>query len=305
MTEVSVIIPTYNCKEYITDAIESVLSQTFRDYDIIVVDDGSTDGTKDIVTRYGNKIKYARQENKGVSAARNTGIGMASGGLIAFLDADDMWLPDKLEKQVMAFDENPALGLVTCGLIVIDENGSVLRRENEPLAFDRQRLLERIVVRAIVGNTPSCMMVKRECFNKVGNFDEALSGAEDRDLCMRIVRSYDIYMMPECLIKYRVHGKNAHRNAAGMKKNHQEFLKKNLVGSNWLTRRKAFSYLFLDAAREFETDKNQINAICCAFLSFVHFPFKIYSGDDKYQIMIKALIRIVFSRWVANKIVVS
>jgi glycosyltransferase involved in cell wall biosynthesis len=294
---ISVIIPAYNCEQYIVEAVDSVLNQTVKDTEIIIVDDGSTDNTRDITARYGAKIRYVRRENKGVSAARNTGIGLARGRLIAFLDADDIWLPGKLERQLRAFEENPSAGLVTCGLTVIDEKGTAVREIKEEPAADKQNILEKMVIRGIVGTSPSCVMVKRECFDKSGIFDETLCGAEDRDLWMRIARHYQVIILPECLIKYRVHDNNAHKDVARMKASHQQFLEKNLAGLNWLTRRKAYSYLYLDAAREFEAKGSQAKCLYYAFLSLLHCPLKSYPGDDKYQLIVKSIIRIFQLQW--------
>ena len=120
MLKVSAVIPCYNYGRFLGEAIESVLSQTFSAHEIIVVDDGSTDGTPEVARRYGEKIRYHRTENRGVSAARNAGIALAEGDLIAFLDADDRWLPNKLECQVPVFDGTPGVGLVHARSRVFD-----------------------------------------------------------------------------------------------------------------------------------------------------------------------------------------
>ena len=109
---VSVVIPAYNAEAFVGDAIDSVLAQTFHDFEIIVVDDGSADGTRRVVTAYGDRVRFYQQEQAGASRARNRGIEEAHGEFIAFLDADDLWLPTKLEKQVQAFRNDPSLGLV-------------------------------------------------------------------------------------------------------------------------------------------------------------------------------------------------
>ena len=127
---VSAIIPTYNSVNYISEAINSVLNQTYKNCEIIVVDDGSTDNTRktveNYIRKYPHKIKYFYQENKGPSAARNKGIKEARGNYIAFLDSDDLWLPDKLEKQISLFMKDVSLKLTYCGGYYEDEEGSVI-----------------------------------------------------------------------------------------------------------------------------------------------------------------------------------
>ncbi|WP_143438568.1 glycosyltransferase family A protein, partial [Hydrocoleum sp. CS-953] len=126
---VSVIIPVYNCDRYISQAIESILAQTYQSYEIIVIDDGSTDNTRLALQPYIEKIRYVYQENQGVSAARNHGIDLARGELIAFLDADDFFLPDKLTAQVGVFDAQPNLGIVHSGWRRVNQQGETIKDE--------------------------------------------------------------------------------------------------------------------------------------------------------------------------------
>src|SRR3989304_775382 len=132
MPRVSVIIPTFNCARFLGRAIDSALFQTYTDYEIIVVDDGSTDATGDVVERYASKIRYTYQSNKGVSSARNTALSNASGELIAYLDADDMWYPHKLESQVAFLDFHKDCGLVHSDVTMVNEVDEVIRlRQNQ------------------------------------------------------------------------------------------------------------------------------------------------------------------------------
>lgn len=130
---VSVIIPTYNRSQWVSLAVESVLAQTFQDYELIVVDDGSTDGTGETLSAFGNQLHYVWQENQGESVARNHGITLAQGRYIAFLDSDDLWAPEKLDKQVPVLDENPDVVMVGCTSWVIDAQGQ--RRFSSPVGL--------------------------------------------------------------------------------------------------------------------------------------------------------------------------
>jgi glycosyltransferase involved in cell wall biosynthesis len=120
---VSVIVPTYNYAEFIGEAIKSVLDQTIQDFEILVIDDGSTDNTKEVVLSFGDKVRYFYQSQQGPAKARNKGIVESKGEYIAFLDADDVWLPSKLEKQVNLFRSNPKLGMVVTDNFLFDDAG--------------------------------------------------------------------------------------------------------------------------------------------------------------------------------------
>ena len=198
---VSVIIPTHNRAHLVGRAIRSVLNQTYQDFEIIVVDDGSIDTTEKVVRRFDDdRIRYIRHgENKGGSAARNTGIKAAKGKYIAFLDSDDEWLPEKLEKQTRAFEnEDLQVGVVYAKFVNINENGESLDKnvaKCEGFAF-RQLLSSNRV------GTVSSVMVRSECFQKVGGFDETLPSCQDWDMWLRLARHYKFHFIPEVLVKY-------------------------------------------------------------------------------------------------------
>jgi len=196
---VSVVIPTYNRGWIIQEAIDSVLNQNFKAFEIIVVDDGSTDNTWDVLFSYRNRIKVLRQENKGVSAARNRGIASSSGTYIAFLDSDDLWLSGKLETQFEFFKNNPnALICQTEELWV--RNGKRVnpgKRHKKVSGFFFEKSLELCMV------SPSAVMVRRDLFNTCGLFDESLPACEDYDMWLRINSKYPIYFIDMPLIVKR------------------------------------------------------------------------------------------------------
>ena len=201
---ISVIIPTYNCGAFIKEALDSIFIQTFADYEVIVVDDGSTDDTRKVVDGYGEKIRYIYQENKGVSAARNTGIRNAKGQFIAFLDADDVWLEQKLELQLEAMAESDSIGAVTCGLFRIRGKDEIERVVIPKNYTNRDQLIQKLCGDIdIFFGAGSALLVRSECFKRLGLFDENLHISEDWDLCLRIAKSYEVRAVQLPLLEYR------------------------------------------------------------------------------------------------------
>ena len=193
---VSVIIPTYNRGRVVGEAVDSVLAQAYSNYELIVVDDGSTDNTASILKAYGRRIHVLRQQNRGVSAARNTGIRSAAGDLIAFLDSDDLWLPSKLGHQVAFFQQHPdAVACQTEETWI--RNGVRVnpgKRHRKPSGMIFEPSLELCLV------SPSAVMIRRSLFDRVGLFDESLPACEDYDLWLRISCRFPVYRMPAALI---------------------------------------------------------------------------------------------------------
>lgn len=215
MPKVSVIIPTYNRGYLIREAIDSVLKQDFKDFEIIVVDDGSTDNTKEVLSNYEN-IRYIYQQNKGRSEAKNTGIRAARGAYIAFLDDDDIWLSNKLEKQIAFLDSHSETGLVHTFSEVIDEDGNILGKETERrLNFYKQAIK---IGYTYEGMSRLCIMflstvtLRKECFSLAGFFDGNIPAFEDWDFYLRFALKYKISLIPEILVKYRLHKKNTSSN---------------------------------------------------------------------------------------------
>ena len=194
--QVSVIIPTYNRGWILKEAIDSVLAQDYKDLELIVVDDGSTDNTFEILASYGNDIKVLFQENKGVSAARNRGITEASGQLIAFLDSDDLWLPRKLSTQIDFFNQMPDALICQTEEIWV-RNGirvNPKKRHKKPSGMIFEPSLELCLV------SPSAVMTRRSLFDRVGEFDVTLSACEDYDLWLRISCRFPVHLIDTPLI---------------------------------------------------------------------------------------------------------
>ena len=203
--KVSIVIPTYNRAKYTKRAIESVLEQTYKNVEIIVVDDGSTDNTKKILEPFikQKQIKYFYQPNSGPSAARNLGIKNSKGEFIAFLDSDDEWLPEKLEKQIMLFQNSgdKKLGFVGCNVIIVSKalnktfEYKISRYEN---LFELRESLKWLMW------IPGVLLTKKKILEEVGLFDESLRFGEDWDIWVKVTKKYNFNSVPDYLIKYYV-----------------------------------------------------------------------------------------------------
>jgi glycosyltransferase involved in cell wall biosynthesis len=198
MIKFSVVIPTYNRANIISKALESVFAQSYTNYEIIVVDDGSTDSTQQILKQYAGSIKYYKQKNQGAASARNLGIEKSKGDYIAFLDSDDSWFPEKLKKVIDSIEIKPETGLFYSDFKRIDREGRLLKKENCKHIVGKG--YPRILFYNFIGT--STVVVKRECFNKCGLFDEQLFRAQDWDMWIRISREFFIYHIPVVLVEH-------------------------------------------------------------------------------------------------------
>jgi glycosyltransferase involved in cell wall biosynthesis len=215
---VSVIIPNYNYGRFLGEAIQSALDQTVKPHEIIVVDDGSSDDSIAIAESFGDRVKVVRQLNAGVGAARNHGVRESTGEILAFLDSDDRWYPEKLEKQVALFSENPDVGIVTCFMREFDANGdtiSIFKQEIEGSISDRVLRFDAEIV-----GPGSAVVIRRDVFLATGGFDEErdLHPSEDWELFYRVTKVTRIKYVPELLVHYRNHGGNGHLNIRRMER---------------------------------------------------------------------------------------
>lgn len=220
MPQVSVIIPTYNRKTYVQETIDSVLAQIFTDYEVIVIDDGSTDGTGEALqARYGDRITYIWQENQGESAARNLGIEKAKGEFIAFLDSDDIWLPHKLKKQVAYMENHPLVDLLFGCNRLIDQDGRPIE-SSAPSNYQAMVPFDKTILyfwNPIGG--PSTTLIRKSRLDWVGGFDPTIKFGEDWDLWFRIAEADNVVMLEDVVAYIRRHRKgqahypNARHNA--------------------------------------------------------------------------------------------
>ncbi len=207
MATVDIIIPAFNAARFLPFSLESVVSQTFDDWRILLVDDGSTDNTAEVVApfldRLGSKIRYIKQENCGLPAARNTAIRASTAEFLALLDADDVWLPCRLSESLKILVERPQVGLVYGLITDIDQ-------ENRPgitwggnLSDADGHIAPQIYMRKVEMPCPT-ITFRRKCVDEVGFFDETMRATEDRDLWLRIALRYEVGFVPKVLAYYRL-----------------------------------------------------------------------------------------------------
>jgi glycosyltransferase involved in cell wall biosynthesis len=214
MPKVSVVIPTYNYAHFLGETIRSVLDQTFTEFELIIVDDGSTDNTREVVAGFKDpRIIYIYQENRGVSAAQNNGINASTGGYIAILGSDDLWLPRNLELKVKVLDSRPEVALVCSDAYYFDnETGATLHRlwEGTPShpGVDPRRASQRPLRELLAPGCfimPQATLLRRRVFDEVGGFDESLRAGEDWDLFVRITRRFPVETIDIPLVRIRRH----------------------------------------------------------------------------------------------------
>jgi glycosyltransferase involved in cell wall biosynthesis len=273
MPKVSVIIPAYNAMRYLPKTLDSVLQQTFTDFEVLIINDGSSD----TIIEWGSKIADTRvqlitQTNLGVSAARNAGITLSQGEYIAFLDADDLWEYTHLYKQVSYLENNPKIGVVYTWTQLIDEcdrpTGRIFASHANGMIW--QELLEKDVI-----STGSSAMVRRSCLDSVGGFDTELAHAEDLELWLRIARQYQIGVIKEPLTMYRQHSNNTTKNREKMLHGLRMVFEKAFatVPIEILHQRnRAYASLFLGFAWLAIDDNNTKQAVFYRKQAYLHHP---------------------------------
>jgi len=238
MKKVSIIIPVYNGEKYISQALESVLMQTYSEFEVIIVDDGSTDATKSSVASYNDsRIAYFYKENGGLSSARNYGIQLSVGEYIAFLDADDIWQPEKLQKQVDFLDSHPDFGIVGCDFQFMNDEGKLfgivrMRKFYPQDGVNLANLLKHSFL------LPSSIMVRKNVIDDVGVFDPGFDGAEDIEFFLRVFKKYPLGIVDDVLLRYRIGHPSLSRGFR-----------------SYQVREKVFDRFFQDAPVDFEAVK--------------------------------------------------
>ncbi len=272
---VSVIIPTYNRAEYLAEALNSVLAQTYADLEIFVVDDGSTDGTQEAVARYGSKVTYIRQDNLGVCAARNNALRQARGEYIAFLDDDDLWLETKIEKEVAFLEANSDHGFVFAGFIYFSDDDPDKGR----------RVLnqyETTTYKCLYGQnmiySTSIVTLRKSCLDRVGFFDEDLIQSADYDLWLRLAKKFKFGFIDERLSKYRVHAKNMSKNLERRIQSYKQIVNKPELreGTTWLQRMVKIARIYHYTATFYNKYRRYREALICYMMAVLYCPYVGY-----------------------------
>ena len=272
---VSVVIPAYNQGQFVRDAVLSALEQTYQPLEVIVIDDGSTDDTVIRLAPYAQRIRIIRQENRGLSAARNTGIRHSSGEWIALLDADDVWHRQKLEVQLAAVRGRDDVALV----------GSSRASSLSNLSLPSPRVYE-LTVRDFVLSSrtgTSGALIRRSCFDTVGLFDESLRSVEDRDMWLRLAARFPCVLVDSPCWWYRIHPMQMNRNSHRMFVNYRRVLS-NFFATHPQHRqlyRQAMAYLYFDAVWPHFEEGKRLAALYFLVRSLCYRPLGL--GDERIK----------------------
>ena len=272
-SDVSVVIPAYNAAHYIASAIESALAQTTAPREIIVIDDGSTDDTRAIVERFGGDVRYVIQQNRGVSAARNNGIDQSRSKYVAFLDADDTWLPVKIERQIAALNAAQGRASYTAHLVVDDRSKPLFVNRSERHLTSISDLL----TKGNVVGSPSSVLCERSLFAEVGKFDTAFSLCADWEMWIRIATVTEFVPVDEPLVKYRVHGDNMSLDVSLLEDDSLRTLRKGfalaaLPPAVRGRRRTSFAHNYMVLAGSYARAQRPLHGLRCALESLVRDP---------------------------------
>ena len=238
---VSVIIPNYNHTKFIRGAIHSALNQTYPRFEIIIVDDGSTDNSREVVSEFGNRVHYIWQENQGLAGARNTGIRAARGEFIGLLDADDLWQPNFLDVMIALADKHPDAAVYYCCARGMDITGQDLSQIFGGPPIPSASLFHSLLRANFL--IPSTIMMRRFVAINAGLFDQALRSCEDWDLWLRLLPDHDFVGTSACLVRYRLHGSSLSTNPSGMQKALRAVVEKHFgpedeLAANWSQEKK-------------------------------------------------------------------
>lgn len=282
MAKVSIIIPAYNAALFIEETVQTVLTQTYSNIELIIVNDGSTDNTLKLLKHIEEldvRVKIITKKNSGVCDSRNKGLEIASGSFITFLDADDLWEPTFLEKTIILFDSNKNINAVYSKAQLINEKSEKLNSFIEATTIKNTGdILEwKNGYIASMG----CTIYRKSTVDSVGMFDKNLSTAADQDFHLRIAKITPIVALNEILFYYRIHENNMHQNIKVMEKDHIYVFKKaealNLYDSFW-HKQKCFSKLYLILAGSWwKVGENKLKGIYYVSLSFLTYPPFIFN----------------------------
>lgn len=281
MAKVSIVTPAYNAEKYIAETIESVLNQTYQNWEWIIVIDGATDDTEGVIKRYLSdpRISYIKKVNTGVSDTRNQGIKKATGDYIAFLDADDTFMPDNLELKVKLLEENKEVDWVFSDVHLADENMTI--NGISDIGSDDNILEDLLLCRTeVVPGACSNIVISRKCVEAGVLYDTQLSTAADQDFCIQLAaKGFKGKHLKKPLWKYRILGGSMSKNVSVMEKDFIYMfnkVKKNNIFKSWSFKQNCFSNLYLIlAANWWVNGENKVNGVKYLFKALFAFPFNI------------------------------
>jgi glycosyltransferase involved in cell wall biosynthesis len=282
---VSVIVPSYNAAKFLTTTIQSVISQTYTDWELILVDDGSTDTTCKLLESFlsDTRIQYLPQKNSGVSSARNAGLALARGQWIAFLDADDFWLAENLSKKIQALTD-PSIDYVFSNMYHGDVNLTITKKA--PPGSD-QDILKHLLLwdREVIPTVCSNVVFKRICFESGLQFDESFSTAADQDFAFYLASSFRGKLLPECLYIYRILPDSMSRNIQRLETDHLAVYRKAQnkgLFSSLIFRLHCFSNLYLILAGNWwKNGGNKPRSMRFIFFSVCSYPPIVFKLGKK------------------------
>ena len=294
MPRVDIIVPAYNTARYLPAAIESVIGQTFEDWRILLVDDGSTDGTAEVVAPYaaklGARMKYIRQANAGLPAARNTAIRNSSAEYLALLDADDVWLPCRLAESVACMDQSTAVGLSYGFNSRIDSSGNVIDTFDSRQKHSEGQIAPYIYMRKVQLPCPT-ITFRRACVDEVGLFDETMRATEDRDMWFRIALKYEVACIPKVLAQYRVSPNAMTTDPDRMLRAQLQFIEKyyGKPGCGWIARQAALGFCYRQRAEALLMKGQSRLALASSLRALALWPFDLSNARSFASLLARSI----------------
>jgi cellulose synthase/poly-beta-1,6-N-acetylglucosamine synthase-like glycosyltransferase len=292
MPKVDIIIPAYNAAKYLPSAIESVIAQTFDDWKILLVDDGSTDDTREVISsfadRLGERLQYIYQNNKGLPAARNTAIRNSTAEFLALLDADDVWLPSRLEESVKSFEGRPQCGLSYGMIRYIDVEGKTSEWEDRRQKNAEGRIAAQIYMRKVNLPCPT-VTFRRLCVAEVGLFDETMRATEDRDMWLRIALKYEVCFIERVIAHYRLSPTSMSTDLNRMLTAQLKFVEKHrgAPGCGTWQRREALGFIYRQYADSLSARKQLGAALRSSLRALALFPFDLNNARAAASIVMR------------------
>jgi len=284
---ISIVVPAYKAEKFIDKTIESVLKQTYTDWELIIINDGSPDATEARAQAYASdRIRVVSQKNSGVSIARNHGIALAKGEYIAFLDADDYWLPNNLSDKIALFEKYPDADFVFSNFYIGDEN--LVIREKGPEGTD-ENMLENYLYwkRAVIPGASSNLLVRKTCFDSGLRFDPQFSTAADQDFCFYLVKNFKGRHLNEYTCIYRILANSMSRNMTVFTKDHIGVYKKAAdkhLFKNFFQKQRCFSNMYLIVAGGWWVNGgSKLKSMKFMLLALLHNPGSIFSLMQKLR----------------------